>query len=62
MAKRNNVEKEIEAAYYRHCAGTSIDIMDISKLYKEVAEAVKAGTPMDDAVKAAIAKYDQKGK
>lgn len=58
MAKR--IDIEIEKAYYKHCAGTSISVMDIGSLYKEVEAAVKAGTSMDDAMKATIAKYDQK--
>ena len=57
MAKR--IDIDIEKAYYKHCAGTTISVMDIGPLYKEVAAAVKAGTSMDDAMKAAIAKYNQ---
>lgn len=57
MAKR--IDKDIEASYYKHCAGTTIDVMDIGKLYKDVREAVNAGTEVDVAVQAAIKKYDK---
>lgn len=52
-------DKAIEAAYYKHCTGTTISIMDIPKLFNEVRQAVVAGAELDASVIADIAKYNQ---
>lgn len=61
MARQTKEEKAIEAAFhaaYRvHGNCVQIDIMDMGKLHSEAVATHKGGQSMDDAVKAAIAKY-----
>lgn len=52
-------DKLIESTYYKHCAGTTISIMDIGKLFNEVKQDVASGKDLDASVIAAIAKYNQ---
>jgi hypothetical protein len=65
MAKKRQTKAEkqleaaIEQAYYRLAQGKTIDIMLIGKLYDDCRTAVTAGTALDDAMNAAIAKYCQ---
>lgn len=64
MAKRmtkaeKQLEKDIAVAYCRLSQGKNINIMLIPKLYAEVRAAVTGGTPLDEAVMAAITKYCQ---
>ena len=54
MAKSNKLDKAIEAAYYRNCAGTQINIMDIPKLFAHVRDYVAGGGDLEQGVKDAI--------
>lgn len=53
------LDKRIEAAYYKHCQGTTINVMDITKLFAEVRLEVASGVELEASVIAAIAKYNQ---
>lgn len=53
------LDKNIEAAYYANCAGTTINIMNIGKLFRDVKLELAAGTDLEVAVKTAIAKYNE---
>ena len=55
--KKDPLDAQIEQAYYKNCAGTQIDIMDISKLFADARAAVQAGGDLEQAVIAAIQKY-----
>lgn len=48
------IDKLIEAAYYRHGAGVEIDIFDISKIYKAGRKALAEGRDLDLAIRAMI--------
>lgn len=56
-------DKAIEAAYYRHCAGTQISILDIGKLYAEARAALDLRQPaninaaLDAIMPGLVAKY-----
>ena len=65
MARKTAEQKEseridnaIEAAWYKHCSGVQVNIMDIGKIFKECRAALPRMT-IEDAVKAAAAKYSQ---
>jgi hypothetical protein len=54
----------IERTYEAHCAGTSINILNISKVFKAGRDAwLRAGTAdaVTEAVKGAIAVYNESG-
>ena len=59
MTKReqNKLDKQIEQLYYRHGNGVQIDIMNINKLFSFCRQAAEVGTPLEQAVVAAIAIY-----
>ena len=57
IAKSNALDKAIEAAYYRNCAGTQINIMDIPRLYAYVREFVTGGGDLEQGVKDAISLF-----
>ena len=62
MAKRmTKEEKVLEAAYYdafrRLGSNVQFDMFDLGKIHSESVAAAASGTAMDDAVKAAVAKY-----
>ena len=61
MARKTKAEKEIErqidAAFKKHSNNTQINIMDIAKIMDAGWEAATAGTSIDEAVAAAVAKY-----
>ena len=59
--KDKKLDAIIEKAYYRHCAGTQINIMDIPKLFKGAREAVAAGQDLDETMKGLIAVYQAGG-
>jgi len=58
MARSSKLDKEIEKHYYAHCAGTSINIMDIPKLYREARQAHANGGDLEMAVIAGIRRYE----
>jgi hypothetical protein len=47
-------DKLIEAAYYRNCQGTMINIMDISKIFAAGRAALAEDRDLDTAVRRAI--------
>lgn len=51
------LDKQIERLYYQHADRRQIDIMKIGKLFADARTAHVAGTPLEDAVKAAIEKF-----
>lgn len=58
------LDKAIEAAYYKHCQGTTISIMDIPRLFADVRREVSgkvflSPADLDTPVIAAIARYNQ---
>lgn len=61
MARMTKAEKAFnkafEEAFYRLCFGVQFNIFDLGKVKRSVEAAVKAGTDMDTAVKAAAATY-----
>jgi hypothetical protein len=64
MAKRMSkadkaLEREYDSTYSRLGHGVQVNIMDLGKMRDEALAAVKGGATMEDAVKAAIAKYRQ---
>lgn len=61
MTKRqsNKLDKEVEKAFYRHGNRVQFKIMDLSKISRETRDAVIGGGDIDDAMKAAVAKYRQ---
>ena len=59
--KAPQIDKEIEVAYYRIASGQMIDIMDIPKVFAESRRAISAGAAVDQAVRAAVLMYCQKG-
>ncbi len=54
---KKQLEKLIEQSYYRHGSGVQINIIDISKIYKDVTAAYNAGRSVDEGMIDAIAKY-----
>lgn len=63
MPRKTKEEKRIEtlvnAAFAKHSPGNPINIFDISKVMKAGEDAVRASQDVDEAVKAAFAKYRQ---
>ena len=61
MARQTKAEKLIdtvvEAAYGRNCSGVQFDIFDVGKVMDAGRAAARAGTSVDDAMIAAVAKY-----
>jgi hypothetical protein len=57
---KQQLDRLVERAYYDHCAGTSISVLDIGKVYAAGRAAfVQGGEPaLVEAVKAAIVQYD----
>jgi hypothetical protein len=51
------LDKEIEAAYYRHGYGVQVDIMDIGKIFRDAKLEMAAGVPLDTAMQGIIARY-----
>jgi hypothetical protein len=46
----NAVDKEIETAFYRHCSGWQIPMLDIHKIFRAGREAAQAGQDIAAAV------------
>lgn len=57
--KKNDVDSLIEKAWNQHAHGIQVNVMDISKIFSECRTAMASGTTVEDAVKAAIAKWRQ---
>jgi len=61
--RKTKAEKQLDVAitesYYRNAKGTSINIMNIPKLYAEVRAAVAAGRDLDQAMIETIARYNE---
>lgn len=59
MTKRESkkLDKEVEAAFYRHGYGIQFGVMDLGKISRETRAAVLAGGDIDEAMKAAQTKY-----
>lgn len=53
------IDARIEACYYRHCHGTSINMLDIGKLYAAARAAALAGDDPEPVVVAKIAEYNR---
>jgi hypothetical protein len=51
------LDAEINAAYKKHGDRVEVSMMDIPKIFRAGEEADAAGESIEDAVKAAIAKY-----
>jgi hypothetical protein len=54
---KKQIDKLIEAAYYRQGAGVEIDIFDIAKIFAAGRAALAAGGDLDAAIKVAIETY-----
>ena len=57
--RKNPVDAQVEAIYYRNAQGKSINIMDIGKVFDAGRGAAKRGEDIEAAVIAAIGKYCQ---
>lgn len=60
MAKRKKVDpidQEIERQWYAQASGVQVPIMDIPKIFADCRKAHTEGVSIEDAVKAAAAKY-----
>lgn len=57
MAKKLNVDKQIEAAWYKLASGIQINMMDIPKIFKECRASIEKGETVEAVITAAIAKY-----
>jgi hypothetical protein len=53
MRAAKQIDKQIEAAFYRHCVGLQIPIMQISAIYAAGRLAAKEGRDLEAAVKSA---------
>ena len=51
------MNKLVEAAWYKHGHGVAVNIMDIGKIFAMGRAALVAGTSLDDAMVAAAAKF-----
>jgi len=56
-ASGKKLDDEIAALYKKHGDGVQINMMDIMKIYKDCRDAAAAGTSLEEAMIAAIAKY-----
>jgi hypothetical protein len=54
-----DIDRRIEACYYRHCHGTTIAMMDIGRLYAAARQAALAGDDPEPVVVAKIAEYNR---
>lgn len=57
--RKNDVDDQISAAWTRLASGVEVSVMSIPTIFSEIRAALSAGTALDDAVKAAIAKHRQ---
>lgn len=59
MTKResNKLDRRYDAAFKAHGNCVQFNIMDLGKMRNEVRTAVIAGADLDEAMKAAVAKY-----
>lgn len=61
MARMTKAEKALDKsfddAYRRLGSGIQVDMMDLGNIRSEAVTSAGTGTPMDDAVKAVLAKY-----
>jgi hypothetical protein len=55
------LDKQIEASYYKIASGYQINIMDIGKVFFESRRAILNGATVDQAVRAAVLMYCEKG-
>lgn len=53
-ATEKRMDKQIEAIYYRRCAGIQIDIMDIGKVFTAGRVAILAGQDPEAAIVACV--------
>jgi hypothetical protein len=51
------IDREYEENYKKHANGVQFDMFDLGKIEQESKAAHIAGATMEDAVKAAVAKY-----
>jgi hypothetical protein len=58
--KKDPIDREIEKAWYRLASGVQVMVLDIPKIFRDVRQELSAGTDMDSAVRAAIARYQAK--
>ena len=54
---QKQLDKDIETFYYRHGQNVEISVLDIPKVYRDGHAAAAAGSSVEDAVIAAIARY-----
>jgi hypothetical protein len=52
--KTDELDKQIEKAWYRLASGVQVNIMDIPAIFRAVRSAVEVGADLDTAVQAAI--------
>jgi hypothetical protein len=63
MAKRRQtaqekaIDKQIEAAYYRHGQGAMINVMSIPEIFQQSREALVAGQNLDDVMVNLVARF-----
>lgn len=56
--EQDKLDKRVERAYYKHCSGVQIDIMDIGKVFEVGREAIKRGAS-DAELESAVREYVQ---
>jgi len=56
-APKSKLDDEINTLYKKHGNGVQVGVMDLSKIFKAGKDAAAAGTSVEDAIIAAIAKY-----
>ena len=55
--QRKQLEKQIEAAWYRQASGVQVDLMSIPRIFDEAYDAVRGGQVLEDVITKLIAKY-----
>lgn len=53
--KRNQIDKQIEATFYRTCGGVQLNVLDIGKVFAAGRTAAESGGDIEAAVLAAVA-------
>lgn len=56
-AQEKALDREIEAAYYRHAQGVQVNMLDIPKIFRDAKLELAAGKPLDEAMIEIVKRY-----